>query len=1122
MQLLYLHYGPQSGVTAAVARALATEGIEVALANPMERFLWQLRPGSKIPNPRPAAIRAFVEAVRLHGKCWKEYWVHTPWAFDHLTSVAGEVVRRVRPDAVLQAGVLFGPGRAPDRPYHLYVDHTRAIAERYEPAPGLPPALPPDPAWRAREEWVYRGAATIFSMSEFAARSLVSDYGVEPARVRVVGAGPNVTPRSGTVATRRPRDGGAPAILFVGRNFVPKGGPDVLDAFRLVRRAHPRAELWIVSQAAPSPLPDGATRDGLADPAGGPHGRGRARASRRAVRLGARGRPDALRSRRRPQRAGAAEPCRDGGSRRMRSGGRGPGSRARGDPLRTALGPARGAAHRLGRRGNLGRLDPDARASAARRTPRGRRARARRPDGARAGAPARVVRDLQAGVARVADARARAADGAHPEPLLLRAARAAGPRSLRRADGLDPRRARPRRRVPRARGARLPRAPVPEPRARRAPRLGRRVHRALRRRSAARRRVERRRPDPGRRGRAARDRAPPERRPRRRRAHRGDRPRRARRHDARDRRARARGARPARARPRAHRLRGAPPAPDHVRAPFRSRLPPHRPAAAVPPVRRVRGGERGRVRRLQRRHLPAPRRGRALHARLGAPADRPRRVGRRRPLAGGARPLPRSGAPALLRLPPARRAPRRRRADAHRARLLARLPLRRPALPALGRADRARRVPARWGHASARAEPVHARPLRRKARLDRAARARRPRRRGPARRVRRLGRRGGARARGDAAPHRGAVRGAPRARPARPRDRPTGRGDALRDAPGVDGGARDPRAAPPAPRRCRWLLRPRVPRPLLGPRLAPRRLDRPLPRGRPRAARDARDRRSPRARHRGTPPGGVDERQRPEPRLGRVDGARRRPRARNALPPHPRARRRVRRDPLLPARVRFARRPPARAGAAARGRVRRVARRGPASRRRAVPPPARARSRVARRRRLRRARHRRVLRPARARGRPRGPPPGGALRARARRHRAPSRAEARRVRGRGARPRVRGEADRARRGARGRALPRAARGDAQRRSARGARRRRRGRGAPRDRRALPGPLPRGSRRRRDRGRRCAQPPPRAHPPRRGARGRSVGARPRARGGGGARALAPLARARRPRPLRGDR
>ena len=258
MRLLYLHYGPQSGVTAAASRALAAAGFEVVLANPMERFLWQLRPGSKVPNPRPAAVRAFLESVRLHGRCWKEYWAHTPWAFDHLTDVAGEAVQRERPDVVLQAGVLFGPGRLPARPYHLYVDHTRAIAERYEPAPGLPPALPPDPAWRAREARVYRGAATIFSMSEFAAGSLVRDYGVEPARVRVVGAGPNVTPHEDAAAQRRPADR-APAILFVGRNFTPKGGPDLLDAFRLVRRTHLHAELWIVSQNAPSPLPEGAT-----------------------------------------------------------------------------------------------------------------------------------------------------------------------------------------------------------------------------------------------------------------------------------------------------------------------------------------------------------------------------------------------------------------------------------------------------------------------------------------------------------------------------------------------------------------------------------------------------------------------------------------------------------------------------------------------------------------------------------------------------------------------------------------------------------------------------------------------------------------------------------------------
>lgn len=261
MRLLYLHYGPQSGVTASVSRSLSALGVEVLHANPTERFLWQVRPGSRVPNVRPAPVRAFLEAVRAHGRNWKSYWLHTTFAFDHLSSLAGEAVRRARPDAVLQAGVLFGPGRFPEVPYHLYLDHTRAIAERYGAAPGLPPPLPRHAAWKAREQLVYRGAAAIFTMSEFVRGSLVRDYGVDPGRVHVVGAGPNVEPGPGLHGAAREK-----AILFVGRKFVPKGGPALLEAFEQVRRDHPGARLWIVSSSVPGRLPGGATFHGLLGP----------------------------------------------------------------------------------------------------------------------------------------------------------------------------------------------------------------------------------------------------------------------------------------------------------------------------------------------------------------------------------------------------------------------------------------------------------------------------------------------------------------------------------------------------------------------------------------------------------------------------------------------------------------------------------------------------------------------------------------------------------------------------------------------------------------------------------------------------------------------------------------
>ena len=261
MRLLYLHYGAQSGVTQSVARALSAAGVEVLQANPMERFLWRLRPEWRIPNLRPAPVRAFLESVRAHGRYWKTFWCHTTYAFDHLSSLAGDAIRRARPDAVLQAGALFGPGRFPEVPYHLYLDHTRAIAERYEPLRGLDPPPPSDPAWRAREQAVYRGAAAIFTMSEFVKGSLVRDYGVGPGRVHVVGAGPNVEPRPAGPPAAREK-----AILFVGRSFVPKGGPALVQAFRRVRLTHPDARLWIVSETAPPDLPDGAEHLGLVGP----------------------------------------------------------------------------------------------------------------------------------------------------------------------------------------------------------------------------------------------------------------------------------------------------------------------------------------------------------------------------------------------------------------------------------------------------------------------------------------------------------------------------------------------------------------------------------------------------------------------------------------------------------------------------------------------------------------------------------------------------------------------------------------------------------------------------------------------------------------------------------------
>jgi glycosyltransferase involved in cell wall biosynthesis len=84
-------------------------------------------------------------------------------------------------------------------------------------------------------------ARHIFAMSRWSAESLVADCGVPENRITVIYTGPNLEPPPDAVATRRLR-----RILFIGYDWDRKGGPSLLQAFRIVRRAMPDATLQIV------------------------------------------------------------------------------------------------------------------------------------------------------------------------------------------------------------------------------------------------------------------------------------------------------------------------------------------------------------------------------------------------------------------------------------------------------------------------------------------------------------------------------------------------------------------------------------------------------------------------------------------------------------------------------------------------------------------------------------------------------------------------------------------------------------------------------------------------------------------------------------------------------------
>ncbi len=101
-------------------------------------------------------------------------------------------------------------------------------------------------AWLSREERFLRQAAVVFVMGPTTKAALIEMYGIDPVRVAIVGAGPNVpvVPRPTSTRIRR--------LVFVGVEWDRKGGPELLDAFASARGEIDDLELLVVGS-----LPEG-------------------------------------------------------------------------------------------------------------------------------------------------------------------------------------------------------------------------------------------------------------------------------------------------------------------------------------------------------------------------------------------------------------------------------------------------------------------------------------------------------------------------------------------------------------------------------------------------------------------------------------------------------------------------------------------------------------------------------------------------------------------------------------------------------------------------------------------------------------------------------------------------
>jgi Glycosyl transferases group 1 len=110
----------------------------------------------------------------------------------------------------------------------------------------------------ARQRDAYARAKACCATTRWAATSIISDYGVPPEKVHVVGIGRNVEPKREGAR----REWCSPRFLFVGREWERKNGPRVVAAFARLRAERPDARLDVVGGHPPL-CADGVVGHGL-------------------------------------------------------------------------------------------------------------------------------------------------------------------------------------------------------------------------------------------------------------------------------------------------------------------------------------------------------------------------------------------------------------------------------------------------------------------------------------------------------------------------------------------------------------------------------------------------------------------------------------------------------------------------------------------------------------------------------------------------------------------------------------------------------------------------------------------------------------------------------------------
>jgi glycosyltransferase involved in cell wall biosynthesis len=174
----------------------------------------------------------------------------TTYAFKRLREAMQQYIRPGRHLFSFQMQSLYNTS-VPGVPYFVYTDHTHLSNLNY---PDFDRKELRSQEWIDLERSIYDSATVVFTRSTDVAADLVRYYNISPDKIECVYAGSNVDVKN----AGEPNNNGYSnkRIIFVGVDWLRKGGAELQEAFRTVLKSHPDAHLTIAGSNTPVDLPN--------------------------------------------------------------------------------------------------------------------------------------------------------------------------------------------------------------------------------------------------------------------------------------------------------------------------------------------------------------------------------------------------------------------------------------------------------------------------------------------------------------------------------------------------------------------------------------------------------------------------------------------------------------------------------------------------------------------------------------------------------------------------------------------------------------------------------------------------------------------------------------------------